>query len=366
MSAPDIETGHRCPSCDTIYREGDLSRLYECSRCGSTSVERRCDACNIFMARAGEGCEDCATECEEVEAVVDHDGELVLVEDYDPDISKGERDAASRARSDRERAEAEARRRAERDAAAQPVAAADVRVGDWITHPEPGRYEPEGVQVLALYDWGQRVGLVITEHGMAQVVSCSTDERLSRIPHAPAYGRDMSESFGVISFDPNVSARTTMSSAPQPDSESFQVVMSRTALSFSPRGPVPALTIKHASGNFGTTFGAFVDRAAAQEALDTWEQIALSLAETQGVEAVPNAEGITVKEEAWASGIECVGQPVEVFVGTDKYSHTPNLAALDVVSNGRMHTTYADPCRLLAAVQAARGCLDHLNSKDGQ
>lgn len=61
----------QCPSCQRFFETpDDLAPLYECSRCGGTSTERRCSECNIFAARADDdGCEDCGEPAEEVETI---------------------------------------------------------------------------------------------------------------------------------------------------------------------------------------------------------------------------------------------------------------------------------------------------------
>lgn len=72
-----------CPSCQETFEPGDEGGpVYECSRCGGTQVdERRCESCNIFMAKvATESCPACEapfdadTDIEEREVFVGADG----------------------------------------------------------------------------------------------------------------------------------------------------------------------------------------------------------------------------------------------------------------------------------------------------
>jgi hypothetical protein len=74
----------KCGECEELYEAGadEGEAVYECSRCGQTQVEeRRCEQCNIFMAKvADESCPHCESPIEEkvetVLAVRSPDGQL--------------------------------------------------------------------------------------------------------------------------------------------------------------------------------------------------------------------------------------------------------------------------------------------------
>lgn len=101
----------KCSACDEIVEpEGPV---YECSRCGGFQVdERRCDQCNIFMAKlAEERCPDCEATTDdgvtfdEVPVWVTEDGENHL------SIEDAERWVAEAPERERKRAEFEAEQR---------------------------------------------------------------------------------------------------------------------------------------------------------------------------------------------------------------------------------------------------------------
>lgn len=77
-----------CEDCETFQPAGEGIPLYECSRCSQTSEERRCESCNIFMAKlTADGCPECAAaHMEEAEAVADVDGRLRAVEEWREEV----------------------------------------------------------------------------------------------------------------------------------------------------------------------------------------------------------------------------------------------------------------------------------------
>lgn len=96
MAAITMQQGYYCPDCGTGYLDSsELIPLYECSTCGCTSAERRCESCNKFMGRAEEmGCPSCETAVEERDDLVtDLDGSVILAEDYAEDAPYSERQA---------------------------------------------------------------------------------------------------------------------------------------------------------------------------------------------------------------------------------------------------------------------------------
>lgn len=75
---------YKCQDCEEISEEPG-GPLYECSGCGNKAVgveNRRCENCNLFMAKlADQACSECEEgEVEEVYCVTDVDGEEHEVE----------------------------------------------------------------------------------------------------------------------------------------------------------------------------------------------------------------------------------------------------------------------------------------------
>lgn len=77
-----------CAACERAVMDEEQIAVYECTRCSTTTDERRCPDCNIFTARAdySVGCPDCFGELDhDIEIVTDHDGSLILAADFDAD-----------------------------------------------------------------------------------------------------------------------------------------------------------------------------------------------------------------------------------------------------------------------------------------
>lgn len=359
---PETGVAYQCPDCQAIYTQHDLVPLYECSRCGGSTPERRCEECNIFTARAGEGCEECAAECEEVEVVEDHDGALIPTEEWDPEESKAARDAAYAAERAREREEGKARERERRDAAATQVRADQVQVGAWIMHPSPDEGQDDcRVAVQVVYDWGHHRGVVVSEFGMAQVLRVPRETMFTGVP-APDRWSTADEArggFDAPSFDPDGGAMIA-SSAPRAGTEDFEITLAKTPRNLSPCGPLPCLSISRIAGSLGTVLGVFVDRGHAERSLAVWEAAARALADAQGVEPVPDRIGATLIREGLSMHADRLGTPVSIALGTNDMGLDPDQRLLNVHVGGSC-ASLADPGRLLAAVQIARAELGHLN-----
>lgn len=359
MSTPTPITGHQCPECSTIHTEPNLTALYECSRCGETTTERRCDTCNIFAARAGDGCEDCAAECEEIEAVEDHDGALIPADEWDPDTSQATRAAAARAEADRARAEDDARKNAVREAASEKVTVTDLSVGDWIRHPEPRVLPDESVQVLSLHDWRTQVGLVVEEHDGATVVPVDHDETLTRTP-APEYRSEMASDFGQVTFVHDGGAML-MSSAPR--QEEYVIELSHLTKGSVPRGGVPCMTITRGTHGLVTVFGVFIDRREAEDALTVWEQSGRALAASLGDDApFDRRESVHVEQPPFSLRTDTLGRLTTFALGTSRSALGPEEERpyLNVNTAGT-NATVADAGALLGAVAVAREHLTHLD-----
>lgn len=86
VAAAPVAEALKCPECSELFREGEEGEaVYECSRCGGRSLERRCADCNIFAAKvADESCPHCEAALEETPVHVqaaDLDGHLYEKDD---------------------------------------------------------------------------------------------------------------------------------------------------------------------------------------------------------------------------------------------------------------------------------------------
>lgn len=79
----EAEEALYCPDCDRYFDLDSAIALYECSRCGQATAERRCEQCNIFTAKlSDEGCPECeSAELEQAQAVRDVSGNLHSTEE---------------------------------------------------------------------------------------------------------------------------------------------------------------------------------------------------------------------------------------------------------------------------------------------
>lgn len=360
MSAePTTITAYQCPGCVTIYAdEADLVPLYECSRCGQNSPERRCDECNIFMARAGIGCEDCAAECEEVEAVEDHDGQLIPADEWEPEGSKADRDAAESARRDRERAERKRQEQEERDAASEVVPVSALAVGDWIMHPAPHpSFGAEPVQVKALLEWGSgSVGVVVADFGMPQVLPAAPEQQFTRVPPQETRRRG-EEPFGTVTFDPDGGAML-MSSVPR--EEEYVIELSTLDRGTAPWGGVPSIAIMRRTPGLLSVFGVFVARSQAEETLAVWERAGRALAEGAGLSAAPTRQVVKVETAPMSRFADSLGRAVEFTLGTSEWEPESERLYLNARLSGS-NATVAAPEPFLGAVEAAREHLGHLD-----
>jgi hypothetical protein len=137
----DVETiqAFHCPDCDALVEEDSIeSGLYECGECGDAFTREnsadgesnRCPNCNKFAAKiADHGCPECGTaELEETEAVLDDDGELVSLDEWNE--SGGKSRAELLEAEDQARQAAKDARTAEIESRCEMIPVTDVRVGD--------------------------------------------------------------------------------------------------------------------------------------------------------------------------------------------------------------------------------------------
>lgn len=359
MSAtPASVTAYQCPECTTIYDQSDLVPIYECSRCSQASIERRCEDDNIFMACAGEGCESCAVEAEQVEAVEDHDGQLILLEDWDPEGSKTDRDAADAAQRQKERAEQDRREKEARDAASEAVPVSSLAVGDWIINPQPYDWDPDNaVQVKAILRWGgDTLGLAVAEFGMPQVYPVAPDRECTRVPPENSIRRQEAP-FGSVTFDPD-GGRMSMSSAP--GKEEYSIELAHVHKRVAPWGQVPCMVVSRYTPGLLNVIGVFIDREHAESALTVWESAGRALAGGRGVDPVASGHDVVqVAEKPYSTYVDNLGREVEFTLGISEWDDT-DLPSLNVRTSGSNATVQAAG-PLLAAVEVARNHLGHLD-----
>lgn len=359
MTTPITVTAFQCPECSTIYSEDSLVTIYECSRCSQTSTERRCQDDNIFMARAGEGCEACETPCDEIEAVEDHDGELIPADEYDPNESKADRDAVAAAIAQRAQDEKAQQEREALDAASEATTVAALSVGDWIMHPAPSHpsHHDEQVEVVALPQWGGgTVGLIFSYYGSMTVIPTLPDREVTRVP-APDFRKPLGP-FGVVRFEADPDEAPTLSS-PSHD-ERYTVETSHLSEGSAPEGDVASLTITTQRGNYLTVLGVFVDRTHAEETLSVWESAARALADRRSVPLVSDGSAVSVESARWARYTDSMGRPSSLSLGTLDWGEATTTPYIHANLPG-MSITIGDPHRLLAVVEVARGQLGHLD-----
>lgn len=358
MTAPNTVQAYQCPDCATLYDESELVTVYECSRCGQTSIERRCDQDNIFMGRLGPGCETCAVETEEVEAVEDHDGQLISVDDWSPDGAKADRDAAKAEQDRKARAEQERREKEARAAASETVPASSLAVGDWIINPQPHDWDPDAaVQVKAILRWGGgTLGLVVAEFGMPEVYPVAPEHECTRVPPESSAKQDEAP-FGAVTFNPD-GGRMSMSSAP--GKEEYCIELAHAHKGVAPWGNVPCMVVYRYTPGLLNVVGVFVDREHAEAALAVWEQAGRALAEGRGVDSVASErEVVQVEEKPYSTYVDGIGRVVEFTLGISEWDDT-DLPSLNVRTSGSNATIQAAG-PLLAAVEVARGHLTHLD-----
>lgn len=349
--APETFTAHRCGECDQVWETSDLERCYECGTCGTRSTERRCEECNKFMGRADEdGCPDDGGECEEFDAIRDHDGAIIAAEDYDPAEPLSARQAALDAIAATERAtKAEAAQNA-LFAGAEMVTFDQIVAGDRIivtpTHrdvdPDYDQYD-----VLHARHVGDTVGLITEkyQHGHTSAHP-ATDTVYRTAQDGPTGGMSvtvLNEDLGTVS-SPARGAWT---------STGYGTV--------NEGGLLPHLTFGLSGGNMIWTLGCWWDPTIASAALDQFEQAARDLATAQNVTYDPAAGTPAVEHLPTAShGFILTTEPVLGMMITIGSTFMEDQPVAAITAKAGLHATASSPNMLGAAVTAARGLLDTL------
>lgn len=353
---PETVLAYKCTDCETLHGEGDLERAYTCNECGQNTLERRCDTCNKFTARAEHqvGCPDDAAECEEVEAVTDLDGELILAEDYDPSVPLSERKAANIAAATVRNEVAAAAKRDALFAKSTQVPAAQIVAGDRIIveppahrviHPEMDTYTVK----LVRPDVNGRTVFIAVSYGSSHIIDHAPDDLVRRT------GTTTVEPFGQVTV--------TTGDLGNGVSTPFREVWVQTGYGTRENGLLPHLTIGLASSNRMCTIGSWWDRDLATVALDQLDHAARPLADLQGVTYNPapragDVEHIPVADNGFTLNIQHRAH-VEVTIGDgDRWMDHQQVMVFR--ADGGLNSTSADPNLFGAAVAAARALLPTL------
>lgn len=357
-TTPETITGYQCTSCATVWDKEDLVRVYECGSCSTLSDERRCESCNKFMARAehGEGCPDCFTECEEIESVVDHDGTLVPVEDYDPTgPSRAERDRATRDAEAASRAQAA---KTEHDAVlarCTPTPWSQVTPGALLAPKSPTGFGYDTpVPVREVYPRPDGSVVVVTaEFSDPRIEVHPGDETVMVLPET-----DDQPPAGVAVV---VAEQSGPVSSPARRCEVHVEVATLTREG----ALLPSLNMSLRGGSLFTPLAQWIDADRAREGLDQWEHAARTFtAELAKVEVAADPDYVgrvrVIDDGSYATTDRSMITERKVTIGVDPAGWAGTDAPVMVVQTGGSTVTLRDPQVLLDAVAAARELLDHL------
>lgn len=352
---PETVAGFKCNECDALYVESDLERAYTCNECSENTLERRCDTCNKFTARAEHqvGCPDDAAECEEVEAVIDLDGELILAEDYDPSGPLSEREAANIAAAKVRNETAAAAARDAMFAKSTQVHADQIVAGDRIIstpeHRETHLTMDTYTVKLARPDVNGRTVLTATNFGSPHIIDYAPDDLVWRT------GTTTVEPFGQVTVNTGDLGSGVSSLSHE--------VWVQTGYGTRENGLLPHLSIGLASSNMSCTIGSWWDRDLATAALDQLDHAARTLADAQGGFYNPEAragevEHMPVPDHGFTLNIRHRAH-VEVTIG-DGGRWMDHQQVMVFRADGGLNSTSADPDLFGAAVAAARALLPTL------
>lgn len=338
--------GPWCSSCDVQVTEP--TALYECSTCGEVSDERQCSSCKRFKSRADEdGCPECGEKIAEKTLVLDHDGAVILANDFEPNGAPyAERQARQRAESAaRAKAETEARLAAKVDGA-EEIAARGITPGMLLPDLTSGDLIARDRTVLHASTATDGRIVVVTDRLNNGIEIYDTDESVTISRESDtepaALGR-----FIIEPGDPEVTSAVNdrLTVAIQSGTRDHAVL--------------PMLTIQASRQYGGMVFslGTWHDPALAAAGLDDLEVAARAYAQRLGVEATLAAAGVSVEDE----GGWCLNGPTSegrIWIGESSWATKPG--ALLHVEVARQNITLDDPSLLLAAVEVARGLVGRL------
>ncbi|MFD6092806.1 hypothetical protein ACFWGN_11850 [Oerskovia sp. NPDC060338] len=365
-SAPiETFTAHWCPQDEKIV---EPVVVYECSRCGERSDERRCPTDNIFAARVeSPGCPECFDDVEEIEAVTDHDGETVRVEDYDPQgASLVERDAEARAQASAAQAERVAEKTRELDGRAVTKAWSEVRPGDQILVPSNiGSLPPDELGVYAVEVAGP--GALGVEPG--SVIALLDRYGLRVEVHAP----DDQARVMIEPMDPQnpelspVSERITVGPAVVHGSSGHRHIMLRLGKGERTtygRAPVAVLygSSSPTSNGMGN-LGAFIDPREARAYADAARVAAEHLALDGGRRDYDDDVSTEVSDEAYMTAN--LSRWVRFALGTDMDQNTTQIILEQEKGRGSYSACIKDKAAMLALVDLAEQAATWLEEQVG-
>lgn len=373
-----------CESCSAETEPGTGVRLYECTSCGETSPERRCESCNKFKSRADdEACAECEQPLVETSLTTDHDGTTILFDDFDASSDEPFADRLARQQEEsRTRAAAEAARKQQSlDAASRPTT--------W------GKVTPGTVVLLGpTADWDDGVRIVRytrsvrDEDGASRVVVCLANFG-SRVHIFDAEEPVMESTLAPRDLSSDSLSDEDIDGADQPVVGLARVPDGPMRASSSPSGYVgvdfgyatrdggllPTLSLSlttSRNGGLVMRVGCWNDPDLAAADLDVLEQAARDYANTLAGaaetttdarsshahdEAATVTDRLSVTDEGgWLHAEPFT--PGAIQIGEDNW-HSGKGPLLNIRTS-RGNGTVADPAGLLAAVGAARGFLDRL------
>lgn len=269
---PETFSAHKCSDCEQIVEEGRLSRIYECGSCGTRTDERKCPDCNKFAARAEEdGCPDCFAECEEVEAVVDIDGEIIEADQYDPDRSFAEREAEETANQKITQATRRTERHEAVKASADPKPWTAVTPGMRVVLPDTDPDDPVGSSASEVLHVAHR------SDGAVIVAARGT------YPPVKVYSGDEPVLVAETGEPPSVGYGTVTRNDAEKSSGGSPVRGMEVAFGYDRDMKLPVLEMSTSMGMSSSPLSAWYDPQLATEALDEMERAARALCAEQGV-----------------------------------------------------------------------------------
>ncbi|GAB2734193.1 hypothetical protein [Nocardioides pakistanensis] len=384
MADPETFEMLWCEQCSLPFEESEATRLYECSNCGTTGPDRRCDQCHKFMARSEEpGCPQCEEKVDEnpVAVVRDHDGAIILAEDYEPDgPSKAERDVQARAEA-AEKAEADrVARLAEKQQNTTVRTAADIAPGSILIDPEDDSRFATAAEVLSVRRVDTPDGPIVIfktyEYSPRTVVRRAdapvpTQETVTDRPTVTRTGEqvtaaDFGGAYLVDGFNEDLGAV----SSPHTDIDVLVGSSSRD------HGTLPTVALmtgrRNRQGDLSGSvsfLGRWDDPEKAAAALDEIERAANALAAARTEHPPADVDDLAGRrsrpgttqhrETDWVSGDEM--RTVRMEVGLSDW-HEDSGALLSAQAPGGLSLTFDDPAVLKSAVAEAR---KHLGTLTG-
>lgn len=379
-----------CEACNVGFDENEAALIYECGNCNTKGTDRKCPDCKKFRARSEEpGCPQCEEPVDEnqVEMVHDHDGQVIRLEDYEPDgPTKAERDEAAKIAAAEQAETDRAARLAAKQANVTVVTAADITPGAVLVDPDDDRRFATEAEVLSVRHVETPDGPVVIyktyDHSTGVIVRRAADPVTTKtaVDTPPTVQRDgtrlSADDFEGIrfhdEFDPDLGSTSSPSNA-------IEVLIGP-----APRdgGTLPVLALvagrRHRSGPIsGAAYhlGRWDDPDQAAAALDVLDRAADALAaaraehppsperaatEAADVDSRPDGwEAVSVSRPDWVGAD--IARTAQARVGLSNW-HEDRGAMLAIEIPGQWNCTITDPAVVKDAVAEAR---KHLRTLTG-